>query len=146
MSMNGETVESRREIAAPYETALKLIRDALRQEDLRTSKEFDVSDIAGGQRNLNLTPCRILCVDNPLLLLEAMALDPSAAVFLPLHIVVSADGPNTQVYWLNPARMQSKRLPVGAMLPLRTLQTRIIEAMNRLPVNVESHPEMSCER
>jgi hypothetical protein len=58
-------------------------------------------------------------------------LDPSAAVFLPLHIVISADGPKTQVYWLNPAGIQSKRLPVGAMFPLRALQARIVKSMEK---------------
>jgi uncharacterized protein (DUF302 family) len=146
MVRNGETVETSREIEAPYETALKLIRSALLREDLRISREFDVADIARGQRVVNLAPCRILCVDSPLLLLEAMALDPSAAVFLPLHIVISADGPNTQVYWLNPAGIQSKRLPVGAMLPLRALQARIVAAMEGIPATAEHRLEMSHER
>lgn len=146
MSMNGGTIESRREIAAPYETALKLVRDALLHEDLRISREYDVSDVAGGQRGMNLVRCRILCVDSPLLLPEAMALDPSAAVFLPLHIVVSADGRKTHVYWLNPASIQSKRLPVGAMLPLRALQERIVQAMDRISTNVDYGLEMSYER
>jgi uncharacterized protein (DUF302 family) len=143
---NRETIENRREIAAPFETALKLIRSALFHEDLRISREFDVADIARGQPGMNLAPGRILCVDSPLLLLEAMALDPSAAVFLPLHIVISADGPKTQVYWLNPAGIQSKRLPVGAMLPLRALHARIVKAMEKIPVNEENSLEMSRER
>jgi uncharacterized protein (DUF302 family) len=146
MVRNGETGENRREIAAPYETALKLIRSALLHEDLRISREFDVADIAGGQAGMNLAPCRIVCVDSPLLLLEAMALDPSAAVFVPVHIVISADGPNTQVYWLNPAGIQGKRLPVGAMLPLRALHARIAAAMEKIPVNEENSLEMSRER
>jgi uncharacterized protein (DUF302 family) len=146
MVRNGGTLENRREIAAPYETALKLIRSALLNEDLRISREFDLTDIAGEQPGMNLAPRRILCVDSPLLLLEAMALDPSAAVFLPLHIVISADGPNTQVYWLNLASVQSKRLPVGAMLPLRALHARIVKAMEKIPVNEENSLEMSRER
>ncbi|MBZ5594724.1 MAG: DUF302 domain-containing protein [Acidobacteriia bacterium] len=143
MVRNGETIENRREIAAPFETALKVIRSALFHEDLRISREFDVADIARGQPGMNLAPCRILCVDSPLLLLEAMALDPSAAVFLPLHIVISADGPSTQVYWLNPASIQSKRLPAGAMLPLRAVQARIVKAMEKISLNEENRLEMS---
>lgn len=146
MVRNGETLENRREIAAPYETALKLIRSALFHEDLRIPQEFDVADIASGQAGMKLAPCRILCVDSPLLLLEAMALDPSAAVFVPLHIVISADGPKTQVYWLDPAGIQSKRLPIGAMLPLRALHARIVKAMEKLPVDEEDRLELSRER
>ena len=144
--MNGETVENRRELSVPYEMALQLVRSALLHEDLHISAEFDVSAIADGQPRMNLHPCRILCVDSALLLLEALALDPSAAVFLPLHIVVSADGSTTQVYWLNPAGIQSKRLPVGALLPLRALQVRIVRAIERISLNVEGRLEMSCER
>jgi uncharacterized protein (DUF302 family) len=147
MVRNAETLENRREIAAPFETALKLIRSALLHEDLRISREFDVADIAHGQPGVNLAPCRILCVDSPLLLLEAMALDPSAAVFVPVHIVISAYGPDTQVYWLDPASIQGKRLPVGAMLPLRALHARIVKAMENIPVNEEKNSlEMSRER
>jgi uncharacterized protein (DUF302 family) len=140
---NKETFENVREIAAPYETALKLIRSALFREDLRISREFDVADIARLQPGMNVAPCRILCVDSPLLLLEAIALDPSAAVFLPLHIVISTDGRNTQVYWLNPAGIQSKRLPLGAMLPLRALQARIEAALEGISATAV---EMSHER
>ena len=143
MARNGETLESRREVAAPYEAALKLMRTALLQEDLRISREFDLADIDGGQPGMKMARCCILCVDSPLLLLEAIALDPSAAVFLPLHVVISASGPKTQVVWLNPSSIQSKRLPIGAMLPLRAVQARIVKAMEKISLNEENRLEMS---
>lgn len=146
MARNGVTLESRREVAAPYEAALKLIRTVLCHEDLRISGEFDVADIAGGQPGMKTARGCVLCVDSPLLLLEAMALDPSAAVFLPLHIVISASGPKTQVFWINPSSMQSKRLPVGAMLPLRAVHARIVAAMERIGATEDHRLEMSHER
>ena len=79
-------------VPEPFDKALKLIRQAL------TGEAICYRDGAGCIRQnssdlgVDLAPCRILSVDNPFVLLEAMALDGTVAVFLPLHVAVSADG------------------------------------------------------
>jgi hypothetical protein len=53
----------------------------------------------------------MLLIDCPLLLLEAVALDRSAAVFIPLHVVVAGDQRSGCVHWAHPADSMGLRAP-----------------------------------
>ena len=54
--------------------------------------ELDASKRLRTALNINVSPCRVLLLDNVLFLLEATAIDRAAAVFIPLHIVISSSG------------------------------------------------------
>jgi hypothetical protein len=71
----------------------------------------------------------MLFVDSPLFFLEALALDRAAAVFLPLHVLVAASGPETRVYWVKPGEVFGGRLPLGAAVPLDEIQARLARAL-----------------
>ncbi len=116
-------------ISEPFETGLKLVRGALLGAGLSILGEFDVSGSLGREAGAPLAPSRILYVDSPLLLFEALALDRAAAVFLPLHVLVAADGPETRVRWMNPASAFGARLPAGAAVPLEELLSRVAGAL-----------------
>jgi uncharacterized protein (DUF302 family) len=116
-------------IAAPFETGLKLVRDALLRAGLSISGELDVPGSLGRDSVSFPTQSRLLYVDSPLWLLEALALDRAAAVFLPLHVLVAEHGPETRVYWNKPAEVFIGRLPIGAALPLDEIQERVAQAL-----------------
>ena len=116
-------------IAAPFETGLKLVRDALLRAGLSISGELDVSGSLGRDAVSAPAQSRLLYVDSPLWLLEALALDRAAAVFLPLHVLVAGHGSETPVYWNKPAEVFIGRLPVGAALPLDEIQELVVQAL-----------------
>ncbi len=116
-------------ISAPFVTGIKLVRDALLGAGLSILGEFDVSGSLSREAGAMSTQSRILYVDSPLLLFEALALDRAAAVFLPLHVLVSANGPETSVCWVNPAAAFGARLPAGAAVPLDEMQSRVARAL-----------------
>jgi len=133
-NMNGGSLITSYEIPVFYETGLKRVRRALLDQDVRVSAEFDGCEISGTLLGAGpVFSYRILCVDSPLLMLEAIAIDPAAAVFIPVHVVVSADGPNTRVDWINLENIQGRRLPLGAIPPLRSLQAQIRRAVAGVP-------------
>lgn len=116
-------------IPEPFSSGLKLVRDALRDAGLSILGEFDLFGGLGRDTGVDSHPCRVIYIDSPLLLFEALALDRAAAVFLPLHVVVREDGGETRVHWINPAAIFGMRLPAGAAVPLYDLQTRVSEAL-----------------
>ena len=116
-------------IAAPIETGLRLVRDALAGVGLSISGEFDVPDSLNWEADALSTRSRMLYVDSPLLFFEALALDRAAAVFLPLHVLVAAHGPETRVYWIKPLEVFGGRLPPGAAVPLDEIQARLARAL-----------------
>lgn len=116
-------------IPEPYPSGLKLVRDALCGAGLSILGELDLFGGLGRDAAIVSHPCRVIYIDSPLLLFEALVLDRAAAVFLPLHVLVRQDGEVTRVNWINPAAIFGMHLPAGAGVPLYDLQTRVSEAL-----------------
>jgi hypothetical protein len=116
-------------IAAPIETGLKLVRDALVGVGLSISGECDVPGSLNWEADALSTRSRMLYIDSPLFFFEALALDRAAAVFLPLHVLVATNGLDTRVYWVKPAEVFGGRLPPGAAAPLDEIQARLARAL-----------------
>lgn len=109
------------EITERFDRTLKLLRGALAETDLEIAAEFD----GGG---------RTLLVDSPLLSFEALALDRAAAVFFPLHVVVTAAGERTRIAIVDISHVVHARLPAGAEEPIERLAARIrmaVESVSR---------------
>lgn len=112
-----------------FDKAIRLIRSALEQQELSIAGELDLRP--SGVLRLGKRPpaARLLLVDSPLLLFEALALDRAAGVFFPLHLLVSADGDRTHVSCVEPASLFDVRLPAGSSQPLADLRNRIAIAL-----------------
>ena len=130
--MNTEPAVNTYLISEPFDRALKTIRETLTRNDLNVATELDVAARVKRELNIGFAPCRILLVDSPLLMLESATVDCAACVLLPLHLVVSGRGPQTQVHWMTPAAIDGLRLPAGAALPLARLQGQVSRALERV--------------
>ena len=121
-------------IRKPLPVAVKSIRRVLAESGLEIVMELDLAGRVHKTLNMDIAPCRVLYVDCPVSLLEAIALDRSAAVVLPLHIVVSAQTESTVVYLLNPATTLYQVIPVTAKAAVSKLQARVLESLSSLSV------------
>jgi uncharacterized protein (DUF302 family) len=125
--------------------ALKLIRDALEKQELSVVGALDLTDGFAWDSGMHVEPSKLLLVDCPLLLFEALALDRAAGVFFPLHVLVSADGDRTQVVCVEPATLLEVRVPVGAAHPLEELHSRIGMALESLLPRFKSHRDQQVQ-
>ena len=141
-TMTAEPATTVFSIAEPYDKALKLLRETFGKEGLGIPMELDLSARIRRSLGISLAPCRVLFVDCPLLLLQAVALDASAATLLPLHVVVSGAGQRTLVHWREPASAGAASLPAEVKAPIRRLQTRLSEAVSR--VGIRQRYEWTC--
>jgi len=123
-------------IAHRFDKALRLIRNALVESELTVAGEFDASGLLEHDGR-KAERSRILLIDSPLLDFEALALDRAAGVFLPLHLLVSADGELTQAFAANPVALFDGRLPLGAAGPMGRLGARVALALES--VLLEDH-------
>ena len=126
-------------IEARFDRALKLIRNALEKRELSIAGEIDLTESFAKDSGKESDPSKLLLVDCPILLFEALVLDRAAAVFFPLHVLVSADGEWTQVVCVEPAALFEVRLPVGAAHPLEELRNRVGMALESLLPRSELH-------
>jgi uncharacterized protein (DUF302 family) len=113
----------------PLNEALKLIRRALAEARLEIAADLDMAGRVRRALRIDFPPCRVLCVDCPVALLEALALDRSAPVLLPLHLVVAGQDGFTLVHLLNPAAALCGGLPVTARAAVSKLQARVAQAV-----------------
>jgi uncharacterized protein (DUF302 family) len=125
-------------IQQPLKEALKLIRRALANAGLEIAADLDVAGRIRKALRIDLPPCRVLCIDCPVALVEALALGPSAAVFLPLHLVVACQDGLTLVHLLNPAASLYSGLPVTARAAVSKLQARVMQAVESISVRQHS--------
>lgn len=115
-----------------FDRALKSIRAALRDVELEIVDEVQVSDNGRSALERRFSDARILLIGCPILDFEAMALGRAAAVFFPLHVLVSAEPEQTRVFVVNPTTLFAGRLPMGASEPLNRLVARISLALDSL--------------
>lgn len=131
--MKTATSGNTRIIAETIEKSVPLIRRLLRDAGLSVVEEFSLSNNPHFQLGAARRPCIVLLIDTPELLLQSMAVDQAAALFLPVHVVLSGDSGTTYVYWTNPLAGSGQRPPLPAKLPLEELSARVTEALRVLP-------------
>jgi len=116
-------------IQKPLNEAVKLLRRALTEGGLEIAADLDIAGRIRKGLRIDFPPCRVFFVDCPVALLEALALDRSAAVLLPLHLVVTGQDGLTLVHLLNPAAALYSGLPVTARAAMSKLQARVAQAV-----------------
>ena len=122
-----------RVIPETFERSVVLVRRRLAGAGFNIVGEFDISEESYLQVGFARQSCIVLLVDTPVLLLQAIALDRSAAVFLPLHVVITGDPDATYVHWVNPVAASGLRPPAPAKRALRDLYEGITETLSALP-------------
>lgn len=122
-----------RVIPDAFEKSLPLIRRLLSTAGFSVVEEFDMSREPAFQLGIASRSCVVLLVDTPVLLFEAIALDRSAAVFLPLHVVISGDRDTSYVHWANPITSSGLRPPAPAKGALDELYRRVTETLSEPP-------------
>ena len=114
-------------IFEPFETSLQMLRDALRAGGVAILGEFDVT--SGQDRDSILPRSRVLYLDSPFLLLEALALDRAVAVSPPPHVMIREQGDWTRLDWMDPAAVSGTQSPGGVSVPIYNFQTRLTRAL-----------------
>src|SRR5215472_17691866 len=108
-------------MAEEFDKVLKLVRRALAERELSITDELDTTESLHRDSGNKPKPSRLLLVDSPLLTFEAMALDRAAGALIPMHVLISSDGYQTHIIFVEPATLFARRLPVGAAGPLEQL-------------------------
>ena len=129
--MNEVAAEQTYMLAERFDKALKTIRGAVAGMDLEVAGEIDVADLLLHHPG-TAARSRILLVDCPLLIFEALALDRAAAVFFPLHVILASDGARTHVATVKPPGVFDARLPAGAAEPFERLEARVARVLEDL--------------
>lgn len=116
-------------VDAPFDAALAKIRLAIREDGLCIAAEIDTARRLKRAMQIQVSPCKVLLIDNPSLMLETTAVDRASGIFIPLHLVVSAAGDRTLVHMLGPEFIQNSDLPIGIRAPVTALQYKLLRVL-----------------
>ena len=127
--MNSVDAGVTRVIPESFEKSLALVRRLFAAAGFTVVEEVDMSREPYFELGVASRSCVVLLVDTPVLLFEAIALDRSAAAFLPLHVVISGDRDISYVHWADPIASSGLRPPAPARGALDEAYRRIGETL-----------------
>jgi hypothetical protein len=119
-------------LRCPPGKAAKQIRRALGAEGLAVAGEIDLTARLSRHLRVGFPVCTVICVDYPTVLLEALAFDRSAAVLVPIHLVVTEHGAGTAVHMLNPSAALYDVLPVTARPAVSRLLGAVAKSLDNI--------------
>jgi len=118
-----------REVSKAHGAALKSLCRILRQAGFSIVQQIELSRDFADQLAPGTENCTLLLVDNPLSMFEAIALDRSAAAFVPFHVVVTGDRHSTRIHWAHPAAAVGLCLSPTAKASVDALYTRLTQLL-----------------
>jgi uncharacterized protein (DUF302 family) len=116
-------------ISQPYDQARRRTLAALRKYGLQVAFEFDVANGILRSAGVSLPKSSVIGVGCPYQLLEAFVADRTAAVFLPLHVVLSELGSETLVRILSTQVLRAAGVAPAISIPVHRTLGRIHEAL-----------------
>ena len=130
--MTGETAATTYSIPESFEAALKLIRAALARAGLSVPAELDISGRIQRSLGIGMARCKVLYVGANQSILEAINVCPAVGIFLPLHIVVSARGEQTEIHFMASLPSNSGDPLVS---PVNGLQDEVSRAIEKIAMH-----------
>jgi uncharacterized protein (DUF302 family) len=130
--MTGETATTTYSIPEPVEEALKRIRAALARAGLSVLGELDISGRIQRSFGIGMAQCKVLYVCSKQSILEAINVCPAVGIFLPLHIVVSAHGEQTEIHLLASLPSNSGD---SLTAPVNRLQDEVSRAIEKIAMH-----------
>lgn len=130
--MSGEAATTTYSIPEPFGLALRSVREALTSKDLKITGELDLSRRIRRNLRISLEPCVVIYIWPPARLLGTMAVPPSTALLLPLHVVISGHGARTEIHVLKRLRLADE----GIMAPIGRLQAEVAQALETIAMRL----------
>ena len=130
--MPGETGSIRYALREPFEQAVESVRRSLEDRGLRVAGQLDVARRVERSLGIVLRPCRIVFVLPGPAVLSKGSIHPWAAVFLPLHVVISGHGGQTEIQAQNSVYANSEAAAPAVVVPILETQAQISEAIEAI--------------
>ena len=126
--MDSEIATTTYSIPEPFRHTLQSVCDVLTARDLRIVGELDLSRRIRRNLRISLAPCVVFYVWPSERFLLSTAVNPSIALLLPLHVVVSGCGARTEIHILTRPRFADRQL----MAPVIELQHEMTQAIETI--------------
>ena len=118
----------------PFDRSVPAICNSLRNHGFRVRGEMDVSRRLEKSLGIILAPCKVIFVLPTFAALRGQTIHPWAAVFLPLHIVISGNDCQTEIRIPNALRAARDTTAPLLFGPIVEAQRQLVEAIEAVAV------------
>jgi uncharacterized protein (DUF302 family) len=130
--MPGDTGSIKYILREPFERAVESVCHSLKSRGLQVAGQLDVSRRVERALGILMAPCRILFVlPNPPKS-STGSIHPWAAIFLPLHVVISGTDAQTEILVQNRVHARHEASSLALFGPVMDTQTQICEAIDAI--------------
>ena len=130
--MPADTGSIKYSLREPFARSVESVCRSLRSRGLQVAGQLDVSRRVERAMGIVLSPCRIIFVlPNPSKS-STGNIHPWAAIFLPLHIVISGDDAQTEIQMQNRVQAVHAAAATAVFHPVMETQAQISEAIDAI--------------
>ena len=130
--MRGDMGSVRFSLREPFERAVESVCRSLTNRGLRVAGQLDVSRRVQRSLGIALPPCMIVFVLPDPAAPGAPNIHPWAATFLPLHVVISGNGTQTEIQVQCRVHPEPGTEASGLIAPIKKTQAQIAEAIEAI--------------
>ncbi|MCX6629992.1 MAG: hypothetical protein NTW28_20435 [Candidatus Solibacter sp.] len=130
--MADESATTTYSIPEPFEEAVRQLRRVLAEGGLKITGELDLSGRLQRRLLVDTPPCLVLFASPSAPLLHGPSAHPGAAALMPLHIVVSARGAQTEIHVLKIPPPHEGVYDVSAMAVLGRFRAQLSQAIEKI--------------
>jgi len=116
----------------PFDRAVESVCRSLESRGLRVAGQLDVARRVERYVGIVLSPCKIVFVLPGASTLAKSSIHPWSAIFLPFHIVISNNGPQTEIEVQNKVYSGPQAAESAVIGPIVELQTQISSAIEAI--------------
>ena len=122
-------------IAQPFDQAVKLVRQSLSRARVTISREANLSAWIHKRLLISTPPCLVLFASSSSPVIEIGDTEPLEAALIPLHVIVSAQGSQTEIHVLR-ALPCADRLEGAGTDKFVLLQKAVSQAIEQIGIRV----------
>lgn len=116
-------------VPEPFDSAVSVLRHAFSRRKLKVAEILNLSERIQRRLSIRTSPCVVFLVTPPDGGFEALRRSRTASAFLPLHVVISDRGQQSDVHILRASQIDSEAADGATISALNRLHNEIIDAI-----------------
>lgn len=117
-------------VPEPFDSAVSILREAFSRRKLKVAEVLNLSERIQRRLSIRTSPCVVFLITPSDAGFEALRDSRAASAFLPLHVVISDRGQQSDIHILRASQIDSHSVDSATLSMLNRLQDEIADAID----------------
>lgn len=117
-------------VPEPFDSAVSILRDAFSRRKLKVAEILNLSERIQRRLSIRTSPCVVFLITPSETGFEAVRGSRTASAFLPVHVVISDRGEQSDVHILRASQIDYQEIDGATVSALNHLQDEIADAID----------------